>query len=70
VLASEAGGEIEASTAWYLLGLSVSRTFERCDLTVYPAVHGDPERAESSYLSQVRRLAAGARYITSVCNGH
>ena len=70
VLASEAGGEIEGEH-----GIVFARTLrladvERCDLICVPGGFTATQNAlNQAYLSQVRRLAGSARYITSVCNG-
>lgn len=70
ILASEAGGEIEGEH-----GMVFARTerlvgIEQCDLICVPGGFAAPLNAlNAAYLSQVRRLAIGARYITSVCNG-
>jgi cyclohexyl-isocyanide hydratase len=51
-------------------GTARLRDVERCDLICVPGGPGveDASRDEA-FLSEVRRLAAGARYVTSVCNG-
>ena len=69
VIASQAGGEIEAE------GLVFSRVarladIEHCDLLCVPGGFGTTQAmADAAYLDQLRRLAAGARYVTSVCTG-
>jgi transcriptional regulator GlxA family with amidase domain len=69
VIASEAGGEIEAEG---LVFARVARLADiaRCDLLCVPGGFGVTQAmADAAYLAQVRRLAAGARYVTSVCTG-
>lgn len=69
VVASEAGGEIEAD------GLVFARLprladVEHCDLLCVPGGFGTTQAmANEAFLAQLRRLAAGARYVTSVCTG-
>ncbi|EJL32079.1 transcriptional regulator containing an amidase domain and an AraC-type DNA-binding HTH domain, partial [Caulobacter sp. AP07] len=69
VIASEAGGEIEAEG---LVFARVARLadLEHCDLLCVPGGFGVTQAmADQAYLDQLRRLAAGARYVTSVCTG-
>jgi cyclohexyl-isocyanide hydratase len=70
VLASEAGGEIEGEHGMVFARTSRLADVERCDLICVPGGFTATSIAlNEAYLSQVRRLAAGARYVTSVCNG-
>ncbi len=70
IVASRDGGEIEAEG-----GLVIGRTrklseIERCDLICVPGGSAATETAlDEEFVSQVRRLALGASYITSVCTG-
>ncbi len=69
VIASEAGGEIEADG---LVFARVARLadIEHCDLLCVPGGFGTTQAmANEAFLAQLRRLAAGARYVTSVCTG-
>jgi transcriptional regulator GlxA family with amidase domain len=69
VVASQAGGEIEAEG---LVFARVARLadLEHCDLLCVPGGFGVTQAmADDAYLAQLRRLAAGARYVTSVCTG-
>jgi transcriptional regulator GlxA family with amidase domain len=69
VIASQAGGEIEAEG---LVFARVARLadLEHCDLLCVPGGFGVTEAmADEVYLGELRRLAAGARYVTSVCTG-
>ncbi|MBO9560015.1 MAG: DJ-1/PfpI family protein [Caulobacter sp.] len=68
-VASEAGGEIEADGLVFAK-LSRLADIEACDLICVPGGLGTTEAmTDQAYLGQVRRLAAGARYVTSVCTG-
>jgi transcriptional regulator GlxA family with amidase domain len=70
IIASAQGGEIEAEA-----GMVFGRTMrladiESCDVICVPGGFAATEAAlDPDYLPHVRRLALGARYITSVCTG-
>lgn len=70
IIASREGGEIVAEG-----GLVIGRTrklsqIERCDLICVPGgMTATTVALEEGFVSEVRRLALGARYITSVCTG-
>ncbi len=70
IVASRDGGEIEAEG-----GLVIGRTakladIERCDLVCVPGGMSATEVAlDEAFVGEVRRLARGAKYITSVCTG-
>ncbi|MBC7669803.1 MAG: DJ-1/PfpI family protein [Gemmatimonadaceae bacterium] len=69
VIASEAGGDVEAEG---LVFARVARLadIEHCDLLCVPGGFGTTQAmADEAFLTQLRRLAAGARYVTSVCTG-
>lgn len=69
LLASAQGGRIDADG-----GLSFDTTalaaIERCDVLLAPGGFGviDAMR-DATFVAQVQRLGAGARYVTSVCSG-
>jgi cyclohexyl-isocyanide hydratase len=71
LIASEQGGELEAGDG----GMVFARTLRladipRCDLLCVPGGFTTTEAAlRDTYISQIKRLAAGARFITSVCTG-
>lgn len=70
IIASREGGEIVAEG-----GLVIGRTrklseIERCDLICVPGgMTATTVALEEGFVSEVRRLALGAHYITSVCTG-
>jgi transcriptional regulator GlxA family with amidase domain len=70
IVASRDGGEIEAEG-----GLVIGRTqklseIERCDLICVPGGMTATEVAlDEVFVGEIRRLALGAKYITSVCTG-
>ena len=70
VIASARGGDVEAEG-----GLVIGRTVrisdvDRCDLICVPGgVNATSVGLESDFVLNVRRLALGAKYVTSVCTG-
>ena len=68
-VASLDGGEIEADG---LVSARLPKLAEvaACDVLVVPGGFGTTEAmANPAFLDQIRRLASGARYVTSVCTG-
>lgn len=69
VAASLGGADIEAE------GLVFSRLadlakVERCDVLCVPGGYGCTDAMlDDAFMAQIRRLGAGARYVTSVCTG-
>jgi cyclohexyl-isocyanide hydratase len=70
ILASEAGGSIEAS-GMIFAGLRRLADIPECDLICVPGGMGITDNAisDEAFLRELRRLADGARYVTSVCTG-
>lgn len=70
ILASRAGGSIEAG-AMVFAGLRRLAEVEGCDIICVPGGPGatDDAMADAEFLRELRRLAGGARYVTSVCTG-
>lgn len=70
IVASRDGGDIEAEG-----GLVIGRTrklseIEHCDVICVPGGTSATEVAlDTAFVSEVRRLALGAKYVTSVCTG-
>lgn len=70
IIASRDGGDIVAEG-----GLVIGQTkrladIPRCDLLCIPGGMAATEVAlDEAFIAQIRRLASGARYITSVCTG-
>ena len=70
IVASEPGGAIESDGGLVFAGTARLADIDRCDLIFFPGgfaateVAGDP-----AFMGEARRLAAGARYLTSVCTG-
>jgi cyclohexyl-isocyanide hydratase len=70
ILASREGGAIEADGITFA-GLRRLRDIERCDIICVPGGFGTTDNAiaDEEFLRELRRLANGARYVTSVCTG-
>ena len=70
VLASLDGGEIEADRGLRFSGLARLADVDECTLLCVPGGYGTVAMLEdAAYLAALRRLAVGARWITSVCTG-
>lgn len=69
VVASPAGGAVPADGLVFGDTLAIAAV-DRCDLICIPGGPGATVVAQDQdFLAEVRRLAAGARYVTSVCTG-
>jgi len=70
ILASRAGGAIETDGITFA-GLRRLADIPHCDVICVPGGFGvtDNAIADEEFLRELRRLAGGARYITSVCTG-
>jgi cyclohexyl-isocyanide hydratase len=70
LLASEAGGAIETDGITFA-GLMRLADIPSCDVICVPGGYGatDNAIADAKLLHELRRLAKGARYVTSVCTG-
>ena len=70
ILASSEGGAIETDGIIFA-GLRRLADIRRCDIICVPGGFGvtDNAIADEEFLRQLRRLAEGARYVTSVCTG-
>jgi cyclohexyl-isocyanide hydratase len=70
ILASVAGGTLEADGGMTFANVRRLEDIESCALLCVPGGLGTVEALEDRrYLTQVRRLAGMARYVTSVCTG-
>jgi cyclohexyl-isocyanide hydratase len=70
VLAAAEGGTIQADGGIVFAGVKRLADVAGCALLCVPGGFGTIEAMEDrSYLSELRRLAAGARFVTSVCTG-
>jgi cyclohexyl-isocyanide hydratase len=69
-LASVAGGTIEADGGITFAGVARLADITECSLLCVPGGFGTVAAlADQSYLCELRRLAAQAQYVTSVCTG-
>jgi len=70
VLASAAGGDIETDSGIVYSKVRRLAEIEHCALICVPGGFGTIEALEDEeFISQIRRLALGSRYVTSVCTG-
>lgn len=70
VLASVAGGTLEVEGGMTFAGVRRLQDIESCTLLCVPGGFGTVQALEDrNYLAALRRLAASARYVTSVCTG-
>jgi len=70
IIASEVGGVVEARHGLAFAGVRRLAEVERCDLICVPGGPGTADAMlDEAYIAEVKRLAAGARYVTSVCTG-
>ena len=70
ILASVAGGTLEAGGGMAFARLCRLKDIESCGLLCVPGGYGTIQALEDrEYLDAVRRLAASALYVTSVCTG-
>lgn len=70
VLASTRGGELDAGNGLHFAGLARLDEILHCDLLCVPGGYGTIDALDdAAYLAALRRLAATARYLTSVCTG-
>jgi len=69
VMASMGGLDIKGDGLTFT-GLAELERVERCDLICVPGGMATVEAMlDEAYMAQIRRLAAGATYVTSVCSG-
>jgi transcriptional regulator GlxA family with amidase domain len=69
IVASRAGGELKMDGLTFA-GLTKLADVPGCDVLCVPGGFGTVDAIhDSAFLDQVRRLAAGARFVTSVCTG-
>ena len=71
ILASSDGGAIEADAGMTFTGVRRLADIAECDIVCVPGGRGATDNAicDEAFLRELRRLAAGARYVTSVCTG-
>ncbi len=70
VVASAAGGPVESDGGLVFAGTRPMAEVERCDLLFVPGGMAATDVIhDEAFMREFRRLAAGARYLTSVCTG-
>ena len=70
IVASEPGGEVACNNGLVFAGVKTLSDIDRCDLLFFPGGFAATEIInDAAFMSQAKRLAAGARYLTSVCTG-
>ena len=70
IVASEAGGEIESDGGLFFARTKRLAEIERCDLLFVPGGMAATDVInDRAFMAEFARLAAGARYLTSVCTG-
>jgi len=71
IMASAAGGMIEATGGMTFAGLNRLADIPACDVLCVPGGRGTTDNAigDEAFLGELRRLAATARFVTSVCAG-
>lgn len=70
MVASEPGGPIESEGGLVFAGTPRLAEIDRCDLIFFPGGLAVTDAINNAaFMAEARRLAAGARYLTSVCTG-
>jgi cyclohexyl-isocyanide hydratase len=71
IVASVAGGTIESSGGLTFAGLQRLADIAACNVLCVPGGRGVTDNAiqDDAFLAEVRRLAATAQFVTSVCTG-
>ena len=70
IVASLDGGEVVSDGGLTFAGVRRMAEVDRCDLLFFPGGFAVTEVInDTAFMGEVARLAAGARYLTSVCTG-
>lgn len=70
VITAAMGGQDIAADGLAFTGLADLAAVEGCEILCVPGGYGASDAIlDEAYMREVRRLAAGARYVTSVCTG-
>jgi len=71
IIASTQGGTIEAGGGMTFAGVRRLADIPRCDVVCVPGGRGATDYAisDAAFLDELRRLAATAHFVTSVCTG-
>ncbi len=69
-LASANGGRLRSDAGLVFADLECLADIEHCDVLCVPGGRGQvTAMGDPAYMAEVRRLGAGARFVTSVCTG-
>lgn len=70
LVASKEGGVLVSDMGLSFANLTRLADIESCDLIMIPGGPGQTEAMlDADFMAQVKRLGAGAKYVTSVCTG-
>ena len=70
LITASVGGEPVAADGLVFADLAKLEAIERCDVLCVPGGQGCTDAMQDAvYMAAIRRLAGGARYVTSVCTG-
>ena len=70
ILASSTGGDLTSDSGLVFRDVQRLEDIPACDIICVPGGWGTSEAMEDdAFLAELRRLALGARYVTSVCTG-
>jgi putative intracellular protease/amidase len=70
IVAAQPGGEVASDGGLVFAGVKTLAEIDRCDLLFFPGGMGCTEVInDAAFMAEASRLAAGARYLTSVCTG-
>jgi len=70
IVASVDGGDVRSDGGLVFAGTRALRDIDRCDMLFVPGGVTATEAAlDEAFIGELRRLAKGARYLTSVCTG-
>ena len=70
IVASEPGGTIPSDGALLFAGTTRMAEIDHCDLLFFPGGFASTEVInDAAFMAEAKRLAATARYLTSVCTG-
>jgi putative intracellular protease/amidase len=70
LITASVGGAPVAADGLVFADLAPLETIERCDVLCVPGGYGCTDAMQDAvYMAAIRRLADGARYVTSVCTG-
>jgi transcriptional regulator GlxA family with amidase domain len=70
IVASLGGGAVGADGGLTFAGTTPIAEVDRCDLLFFPGgVSATEVASDAAFMGEAKRLASGARYLTSVCTG-